>query len=1434
MGTKTDTFSDDTGKLHLPLEPLFTLLHNNGFQVKPDDYVEMLKVTERFGSENIDDTAKWICPIVATNETEQVKFYNIIEEYKKLIQPKPEITPEQVIPRKIKILLPLIVIVLALAALYYFINPNPIPPESNVHQTVKTGSRVSLTVKDQFAGREKDTQAVKTVWTFEEGSRETGASIEHTFSKPGQYVLIRDYTAGRFPRHAKRDTAFIYACNDIPTVELVMPADVFLINKKISVKALIQAAQGTVTAYQWKLNDSVITTKTPVLNDISFSKAGNYFIECTAVVGEPASPCSVTASQPMIVLDDGINYSGNFSHFQNKQEGGQTELKWWVNVVLLVPAALGLFYSLFKRKKQPSSSVTGKAPSVGGQPKPETRSGKQPYDIPFERTDLKLVQPERDLRLVLLQMRMKAEEENLVLNVLGTINSIIRSGGSPQLVFTPQVRQQEYLVLVDKSNPKSMMGFLFEYLVGIMSETGIPVSCYFYDTNFNCYNKQNPTGISLQRLADIHSKATLIIMGKAYELVYRAYPVIEEKYLHEFNRWELKAIITPIPALDWSTKEKVLQEYFILLPADLMALQKLMPSLKEKIKLKKNQLDVIELNPYSILYIDFRDVGALKKYLDNDEVLFQWLCAACVYPRLRWEVLVETGKAILDKYGQPEKLKYSTLLKICRISWMQEGVFPQATRLELLKLLAVENERCARETILHMLNYSSILYKGDGYAFEEEKNRQRVTNEFVLYSNNRDEYKRFADSEQAFQKIWVQNNILDAPLKKYLEKPSGDWQTPVQVNKISVGLPAYFKDKEVKASRPQHIKRILAGIASVVLIALWNWLGYWGGAQDLGNLKLNQYKASQEIDFSLAVQKDFIGCGDSSSRYFDTILANIEINNNSYPAIYDKKTGIAGFKIPYQQYQTGMGQLTVDWGNENPDNRKASGINALKKNIQTNIDFTSKLLPDSLIVRCNDNTVFNVLPPIIVDSNKRTVWNDIGLQSLPSSLNEIWTGRTANRLVNINIGSRNIWYSTKEKNTYGTYRIESVFKNRSGQYKVIVSGNNNQFRAIMLRNITQNSFDLSICPIVGTKDEIIKNDSLNCGNYDRMNWYYEGNKDNIYLPLNANTLVASEKSKLDRKADSIKGMKDIGNYRMLLFENKQYTQQKNITSTILNVLGNSYIEYPKGGTGMPANLNSVMIISANPFNRSYLQISGNFAPTVGTNATEQKQKSSGPDCFITYTTLEDVRKSPNSICKLDLSKAGLKEIPKELFACRNLQELILGQTEIPEASIKNLQSYLPKCKIIYTIIPPVSIKDTSFIQTRVISFGVPGEVPKTDITYIYNLASVLSSYPDARIRLVAYYKNETEKQYANNNITAIKNLLYTGKQSPNNSQVLEQVLEDPNLYKLKKASASSNFIFQSELGTGSMEFMGEPPTKVTIYVSSFPASFFGSKVNMKK
>jgi hypothetical protein len=698
---------------HLPMGRLFYLLHSNGFQVKPDDYIEMLKVTERFGSADIDKTAQWICPIIATSEAEQLRFYHVVEQYKKAeeLQACAEPGIKTSIKLHWRIIFICAAVLVLVTALSFLLRKKPLLlQETNKERTVEKGEPLLLDATGLLKDDLSDSARIKITWQFPEAPASEGLRVSHTFSKPGDYIVERQFRSASISLLRKADSLLIHVCNDLPKLHIKLPSEAVMIKQPVTITANVDADPGSVSYYRWTINDSVFTTQEPRVKNFIFYKEGDFPVDCKAVVGSADAPCSVTDNQVIQVLSNELHYSAHFSAPRPGSYPGKSAPNWWVTAAFLVPATAGLFYSILnKRKKEISRQAE--------QPVPAAPISKGPFDIPFEQSDIKLVQPERDLRRALTQMRYRAEQETLALSIQGTITSIIRSGGSPQLVFAPVNRQQPYLLLIDRTNPKNMLTHFFTYLGKSMAEAGIPVEVFFYDKNILCSNDHYPSGLSLQTLANLYSDATVVIAGKAHELVYPVYPVIEEKFLQQFGRWQSRAIITPVPVTDWSVKEKALQDYFLLLPADLPALQKLIPSLREKIKLNKSLLEIILPFQPSIKDIDYRDIAELKTYLGNSEALFQWLCAICIYPRLKWEVLIEIGKTILDKYGEPETLNYSSLLCLSRISWMQQGVFPQATRLELLKQLTVENEIAARETLLHMLNYSTVIYGTSGLFF---------------------------------------------------------------------------------------------------------------------------------------------------------------------------------------------------------------------------------------------------------------------------------------------------------------------------------------------------------------------------------------------------------------------------------------------------------------------------------------------------------------------------------------------------------------------------------------------------------------------------------------------------------------------------------------------------------------------------------------------
>ncbi|MEP6725502.1 MAG: tetratricopeptide repeat protein [Bacteroidota bacterium] len=1373
---KEKQIKDGTDKttLHLPMGQLFYLLYSNGFRVKPDDYIEMLKITERFGSKNIDETAKWICPIIATSEIEQAKFYNIIEQYKKITtaQTNEDYSKKRLIPRRIKI-----AIAVALAALLLLIVYLSRPPkvylleEKNKERSVEKGVPLFFDASNLLQDRPGDSSIIQFAWQFEDSSNQEGLKVTHVFNKPGDYLVKRRFASKSLQLSKKSDSLLVHVCKDLPKLHIRIPEGTIAAQQDINITADVEADSGTISYYQWKINDSTFLSRKPLVENASFSKKGDYSISCTAVVGEANSPCSVTDNETIHVEDNGLHYTAGFSASRAGSYAGRTKLKWWVTWILLLPAAAALLYSVLKRRPKSSTVHQNK--------QAQASLTKGPFDIPFEQNDIKLIQQERELRRTLIQMRYKAEEETLVLSVPGTISSIIRSGGSPQLVFAPLTQQQQYLVLIDRSNPKSLLTKLFGYLARIIADDGIPVNIFYYDKNFVCYNDKFPGGLTLQRLAETDSTATLIIMGRAQELVYSAYPLIEEKFLRELNRWQHKAIITPTPVKDWAVKEKILQEYIILVPADVMSLQKIIPALREKIKPHTSVFEITETRQYSLRDTDFREVNELKEYLDNDETLFQWLCAVCIYPRLKWEVLIEIGKAILDKYGEPEKLNYSNLLKLCRISWMQQGVFPQTTRLELLKQLTIDNELCAREKLLRMLNYSTSIYGENGHFFEEEKKRQQLTNQFILHANNSIHYSQYADSREGFKKIWKKDAILDMPVKKYLDKKSNDgWQTPVNNGNESVGLSAYFDLHEITLNKKLRLKRGLAAGAAILLFGLWTYIGYGGGAEKLAPLvTLNQDIGKQIIPISIKVVKDFGACGDSLKNNFDKVDGYVEINNDRVPLSYDQKTATASFDLLYGNMAAGKASIMLSWDSN--------------KSVTAALAFTNQLLPDSITIGCVGSSS-NSKVPLQIRYNDTSGYRDI-----ESSLGDaLFRYKIVSALqVDFTDSSRIVYYEPNQKsradsvvqiikdalgidvktefvseirtppavpilflNTgiYENANNEAANNKESANYYHAMGDEAFQRKAYLeaiqsyKRAIAMNPKDALAYYQSGVAYEMLGdaysskaleeyNSAIDINPADGLFWYRR----------------ASVKYGIKRYADAIKDYNKVITLNSddtktqyayaIYFRGKSYYFLKILSSACIDFkkAGDMGVKAGKQDYGAYCNINNVIV---------------------------------KPDCNRIFNSLKEALSVDAAmVCKLDLSKEYITAFPKQVFGFKNLTQINLGSLALPQSEIDKLQKALPACKIIYA--PQKNQTETDFGYIQLDEYGYTDAAGQQVMEKVSRL---LKAQPGGKIRLTAFYTTGEEQKALTGYMNTIVNMFAKIGVNPK-TQIEQQVSRDQNV-----------------------------------------------------
>ena len=340
-----------------------------------------------------------------------------------------------------------------------------------------------------------------------------------------------------------------------------------------------------------------------------------------------------------------------------------------------------------------------------------------------------------------------------------------------------------------------------------------------------------------------------------------------------------------------------------------------------------------------------------------------------------------------------------------------------------------------------------------------------------------------------------------------------------------------------------------------------------------------------------------------------------------------------------------------------------------------------------------------------VDPEKKISCNNIALNSLPASLSEIWSGSSNNRFIRIEIGRKTIYYSTGRKNTYGRYALQSACE-VDNNYKLIVKGDKT-FRVFYLRNIQASSFELSLCQ--QEFKTIAEAEAIEaCDPFNRMNLYYQNDRNVIYVPLDMRSYTRSETAKINSLMNSeikqsLSVMVNQQNTQAIRGNRYTLIQENNILNKSPNV---AWTHGEFNGT---------------PFDRDYISI-------------ETPDKSTPqPNCNVVYNSLKEALETGAlKVCNLDLSRENLLNIPKDLYGFTNMQTLELGKTLINESEIKQLQNALPKCKIIYQPAKDQTMENMYYFIAA-LQFDKQNNPGSDQIYFLEQLGKYLRNYPSARV-----------------------------------------------------------------------------------------------------
>lgn len=767
------------------LADLFDDLRREGFRLRPDDYVEVQQVLQLFQPQTPDDVRALVAPLLVTSAAEQEKFDRIFAAaFREVELPKP---PPPKPPKPIAWGWWVAAGVALLFGLYAaFLWPMPEVASTSVTHRFAGPYLVGDTLHFEVDSALRNAAGPQVHWAWE-----TPDGLPHA-NEP--IVAVKARRVGDLAvkltatRHegllvpgafvTTTSTVGYPVCPTLPELQLdSLPgragSDAHRYAARVtngrSVQAVVWEVNGTAVARGWTFEYR--PPRQP--------EGSSYLLTARAYPDTTQSLCYGEAT-----LSRYVSGTGETPFTVDVRSAGQrlvpeTRVKApFVWALRLLVGALVLVLGLYVWRvirnalREPPSPP---APPDDGQ-NPLTRfvSDEPPLELPFENREASLVTRDEAFHQVVRTLRQRTEEETARLHVGNTLRATVREGGFPTLVYQPRLAETEYLFLIDRSQVRSQQVALFEYLFRAFCRENVGIERFFFHQKFDRFtNEARPAGLSLRQLTDAYRSRALVVWGDGRPLLYPAYPVVDPAHREALGEFAHRAVLTPVPFEDWGQPERALQEVFLLLPADLPGQVRLMQALAEGKTHQDAYLRQQAREFYSTEYVDFGDVDGLRAYL-ADEGLVQWLGAVALYPRLRWEVVVEMGRAVLP----PERVNFTNLLKLVRIGWMHEGSLPDRLRLDLLKILTPENEVKARETLLRMLEHAEKFFPGERF-FGEEKYLLQTTNRFTLYAHDAERFADFEPALKEFRTLRDKKLLPDRTMVRYLENEGRQWETPV-------------------------------------------------------------------------------------------------------------------------------------------------------------------------------------------------------------------------------------------------------------------------------------------------------------------------------------------------------------------------------------------------------------------------------------------------------------------------------------------------------------------------------------------------------------------------------------------------------------------------------------------------------------------------------
>lgn len=467
---------------------------------------------------------------------------------------------------------------------------------------------------------------------------------------------------------------------------------------------------------------------------------------------------------------------------------------------LLVPLAIFFAYEWYRRRRRRLILA-------------RERRRKAPYVWPVRvNAPLpKLFESEQFYTAARLLQRRQVDEFYR-LDVEATVAATIASLGFPSFRYRSASKPPEYLALIDRASFRDHQAKVFGELTSALETEGVFVARYFYESDPRvCRDESGEQSLHLNELQNRYGNHRLLLFGDGAKLIDSLTGKLESWTALLMN-WQDRAVLTPVPALSWSLRERALAQHFVLLPATLEGLQSLVDYFEAAVTPDLRVWARTNGSSSSGAPIDFDrpiNIRMLRDYLGKE--VFEWLCACAIYPELHWDLTLYLGA--LPSLGN-NLVTEKNLLRLSSLPWFRTGTMPDNLRWALISELAPDKARAIRTSLIQLLEKNP---PPRGTIAEESYHLNLVAQRW-LHSRSRQRLRELLD---LMRKLPRSVALRDQTLVRHLEtapQPPLNFTLPARFRKLFYqhGLPAFG----LKTSARLLLTLLTVGIAWTVILAL--------------------------------------------------------------------------------------------------------------------------------------------------------------------------------------------------------------------------------------------------------------------------------------------------------------------------------------------------------------------------------------------------------------------------------------------------------------------------------------------------------------------------------------------------------------------------------------------------------------------------------------